>query len=62
LGVNENNLWKLEVEDDGLGMSEEVLDRAFEPFFSTRPKSQSSGLGLTHLHRFSKIARGTGNN
>jgi signal transduction histidine kinase len=36
----------LTVADDGVGMSPEVLSRAFEPFYTTRPE-QRLGLGLT---------------
>lgn len=35
----------LEVVDDGAGMSKTILDRVFEPFFST--KSRGRGLGMT---------------
>ncbi|MSQ02359.1 MAG: HAMP domain-containing histidine kinase [Myxococcales bacterium] len=36
----------LAVEDDGEGISAEHLPRLFEPFFSTRPPGQGTGLGL----------------
>jgi PAS domain S-box-containing protein len=38
----------LTVEDNGAGMDEEVLTRAFEPFFST--KAAGRGLGLPAVH------------
>jgi signal transduction histidine kinase len=37
---------RVEVTDDGVGMSSEVARRAFEPFFTTKDEGQGSGLGL----------------
>ncbi len=41
----------LTVEDDGAGMEQEVLARATEPFFSTKPTGQGMGLGLFLVRR-----------
>ena len=40
----------LEVEDTGSGISADVLDRIFDPFFSTKPPSRGSGMGLAMVH------------
>ncbi len=37
---------RLDVTDVGTGMEPAVAQRAFEPFFTTRPKGQGTGLGL----------------
>jgi hypothetical protein len=40
----------LKISDNGCGMPPEVADRAFEPFFSTKPKGEGSGLGLATIY------------
>ena len=46
------------VEDDGCGMSDEVCRRALEPFFTTRPTGQGSGLGLSQAYGFVRQSGG----
>jgi two-component system sensor histidine kinase RegB len=38
--------WRIEVEDDGIGAPPEVIARAGEPFFTTKPTGSGMGLGL----------------
>jgi PAS domain S-box-containing protein len=40
----------LAVGDTGCGMPQEILDRIFEPYFSTKEKGEGTGLGLAVVH------------
>jgi CheY-like chemotaxis protein len=41
---------RIAVEDSGVGMDEDTLRMAVEPFFSTKPKERGTGLGLSMVH------------
>ena len=41
---------KLSVIDSGTGMTPDVLARAIEPFFSSKPLGKGTGLGLSMVH------------
>jgi C4-dicarboxylate-specific signal transduction histidine kinase len=41
---------RLVVEDTGIGMTEEVRDRIFIPFFTTKDVGEGTGLGLSVVH------------
>jgi signal transduction histidine kinase len=49
---------ELSVRDDGVGMSRDTLQRAFNPYFTTKPDGRGSGLGLAMVKRFAHEAGG----
>ena len=42
-----NNDIEITVKDNGNGIPEKILDKIFQPFFTTRPTGQGTGLGLS---------------
>ena len=47
------------VSDTGMGMSSEILERAFDPFYTTKPAGKGSGLGLAMVYGFARQSGGT---
>jgi two-component system, cell cycle sensor histidine kinase and response regulator CckA len=48
----------LEVEDEGTGMSADVMEKIFEPFFSTKEVGKGTGLGLSTVYGIVKQTGG----
>ncbi|HCB16266.1 MAG TPA: histidine kinase, partial [Alteromonas sp.] len=43
----EGDFVKVRIQDTGCGISQENLDKLFNPFFTTKPEGQGTGLGLS---------------
>ncbi len=49
-GFNAGYYLELSVHDTGVGMTEEVKNRIFDPFYTTKDVSEGTGLGLSIVH------------
>ena len=50
VGMKVGRHLELMVEDDGHGMEPEVLERIFEPYYTTKEQGKGTGLGLSVIH------------
>ncbi|MEG5000877.1 sensor histidine kinase, partial [Microcoleus sp. B4-D4] len=41
---------EIRIRDNGAGIKPEVLDKIFNPFFTTKPPAEGTGLGLSISH------------
>lgn len=53
-----DDMVRIVVEDNGVGMPRDVLEHALDPFFSSRPAGRGRGLGLSRAYRFADINGG----
>lgn len=57
--TNEKREVVLFIKDEGAGISKEVSEYIFNPFYTTKPVGEGSGLGLSVVHGIIKSHKGT---
>ncbi|WP_312799713.1 ATP-binding protein [Pseudomonas sp.] len=57
--LKEGQYIQLTVTDTGMGMAPDVLAKVFEPFYTTKPIGQGTGLGLSMVYGYLKQAKGS---
>ena len=45
--LDHSNAFQIKVRDNGNGIPKKILDKIFQPFFTTKPTGQGTGLGLS---------------
>ncbi|QGY40663.1 response regulator [Pseudodesulfovibrio cashew] len=58
LGLIPGDYVRLSIEDDGPGIPQDIVDKIFDPFFSTKDKTEGTGLGLAVVHGIVRSHRG----
>ncbi len=55
----ENGRAEIKIRDNGSGIPQEIRDKIFQPFFTTKPSGIGTGLGLSMTHDIIKMHKGT---
>lgn len=58
LDDDEGKALAVQVIDTGCGMAPEVLERVFDPFYTTKPAGQGTGLGMSQVFAFCRQSGG----
>lgn len=59
LGLRPGDFILIKVCDTGVGMPPEIIEKVFEPLFTTKPIGQGTGLGLSMIYGFAQQSGGT---
>ncbi len=57
--AKKNNQIEITVSDNGNGIPKDIIDKIFQPFFTTKPTGQGTGLGLSLSYDIIKAHDGT---
>ncbi|MDB5439872.1 MAG: histidine kinase, partial [Caulobacteraceae bacterium] len=57
--TSEGDFVQLRISDTGVGMTDEVKTRVFEPFYTTKEVGKGSGLGLAQVYGFARQSGGS---
>lgn len=55
----ENNYLEIKIRDNGMGIPQKIIEKIFNPFFTTKPTGQGTGLGLSLSYDIVKAHGGT---
>lgn len=56
--VNEEDLCMISIKDNGCGIEKKNLKKIFTPFFSSKPRAKSGGVGLSYVEKVIKHHHG----